>query len=862
MDQVTTTLTPAENGGVKQSSPKDSYVLVGGPGAGKSTTVKRMLIDNLRPRENLPIFLRLRDYQGFEHFEAFIAHKFAAASLEEPERLLQALLRSGKCLCILDGLDEVRPQMRQKTITDINVFYHKYFAQKNRLIVTCRKEAYRTIPLDLPYIMEVRPLTDEQIHRFAEKWPLGYPAGKSASTFWRDLASTPRILELARSPLLLVGGLVQYTESNLGIPEERFEYLGRVARWLVSEWAMAQGHPPDPLRQVYDRLLARLAYFMHKEQQSDIQRKDAERLFEEWLPTFGKTGVSVKVVIESIATRTGILVSDDRNFIVFAQFGLQEYFASLEVVQNEGVENLADLEPPEWWREVILLAVAQRREPTPILSALFEKAPLMAAATVAECPTPSTFMQKRAIEACIKSIDKGEKAASSAVVPLLRKVQDEIEVSLCSALEERLTAGEPVASLVGVALATAGTPRATSTLAKYPEIWDRCLREAGYLSTNFENLLVGWIKEGTEFQSAKAAELIASRLSEDRLNELLDLLITLTRTRADTLARLIIDHCGLALSERNKFYHYREDDPLLIDVPITIASRCIPFIRDREGYLRERVEKVQKRLKDVHPRNARPFFSYHQDVFEATGLVATCLYLENKSGQRLGESEMNRALNHAVLWARRRAQFFLWAVSGLSLGAISLSTVWSITALFIVLLFATFLTKAFTTSVPWKRYIHFFRRFELQVTLCLLISSALIAFLLSAQHIHYLQTAFVNIIVAIFILIGLLSSSGIYPRFYVSQPFFGHRKFTRVSHSCFSPLYGSIFFGLLFAFTALIFIFHESASKYQYIVLGVGGVFSLWAIFCIVKLHINNNKVNSSARRAQKFIDSILEKES
>lgn len=92
---------------------------------------------------------------------------------------MQNLLRSGRAICVLDGLDEVRPQLREKVIGDVNTFYHKYFIQQNSLIVTCRKEAYRRIPLDIPVIMEVRPLTDEQIRRFADKWPPGFPEEKT-----------------------------------------------------------------------------------------------------------------------------------------------------------------------------------------------------------------------------------------------------------------------------------------------------------------------------------------------------------------------------------------------------------------------------------------------------------------------------------------------------------------------------------------------------------------------------------------------------------------------------------------------------------------------------------------------------------
>ena len=183
-------------------------------------------------------------------------------------------MRQPRSLCVLDGLDEVRPNLIQEVYERINSFYQEFFAkQPGSIIVTCRKEAYRNMPLDIPVIYEVRPLTDEQITRFAEKWPLMYPSGKNAERFLSDLFSMPRIHELARSPLLLVGGLMQYTESNLGIPEERVQYLARVAQWLVSDWATAQGHPPDKYRTLYPRILSRLALHMHIQETSEYPRR-------------------------------------------------------------------------------------------------------------------------------------------------------------------------------------------------------------------------------------------------------------------------------------------------------------------------------------------------------------------------------------------------------------------------------------------------------------------------------------------------------------------------------------------------------------------------------------------------------------
>ncbi|MDP2321482.1 MAG: NACHT domain-containing protein [Acidobacteriota bacterium] len=398
------------------------YVLVGGPGAGKSTLAKHLVLRSLGDRRaGMPILLKLRDYVGFDNIESAIAHRLSDFKFARPKEYVDGLLRNSATLCVLDGLDEVRVESRNEVIRHINQFFHKYFDQGGQIIVTCRKEAYRDTPLDIPSVMEVRPLSDEQIQRLAEKWPIAYPQGKSFQTFLRDLTAAPRIHELARSPLLLVGGLMQYTDSNQGIPDERFQYLNRVATWLIADWSTAQGHPPDPLRPLYDRVLPRLAYHMHQTKCAEVNLADAVTLIDGWLPQFGHPKGGASQVIESIKTRTGILVSENAQHLIFAQFGLQEYFASLEVTEQVKPSDLSTLTPIPWWRESILLAVAQQREPTAYLEALFLFDSFLAAAAVAECPTPSSVLQKRAVEACLRGIDKMETSVTGALVPLLRK---------------------------------------------------------------------------------------------------------------------------------------------------------------------------------------------------------------------------------------------------------------------------------------------------------------------------------------------------------------------------------------------------------------------------------------------------------
>jgi hypothetical protein len=481
---------------------------------------------------------------------------------------------------------------------------------------------------------------------------------------------------------------MQYTESNLGIPEARFEYLGLVARWLVAEWATAQGHPVDPYRPVYDRILARLAFLMHSQGCSEMERTTAERYIGEWLPLFGFGSESPSDILECIAGRTGILVRETRATIVFAQFGLQEYFASLEIIGAVGVAGLARLEPRDWWREVILLAVAQQREPTEILTELFGTARLMAAAAVAECPTPSVVMQRRAMKACLDALDNDEPAVGGALVPLLRRVRDDLERELCAALEERLSGAEARASVVGIALATAGTEVATGTLAKHPEVWDRCLKDAGFLSSSLENVLVDWITEGTDSQSLRAADMIATRLSADRLFQLVDTLPHLAPARAEHLAALILQNRRRVLRDAPGVSRWMDE--------LTVVSRCAPFLQDIDGYLSQRLDEM---LRATETAAESPLVTL-EDCSNSADLVMIALHMLDCSGRRLDEKALRRHIARSVHWTADRSRHWLSLMSCLAVASLCLPGSVRLVVVLLLLAAGSFLTSA-DVWLPW-----------------------------------------------------------------------------------------------------------------------------------------------------------------
>ncbi len=711
------------------------FVLLGGPGAGKSTYVKKLLLDSIQ-RGLTPILIRLRDYVGFDSIENYLIKKLEIHGIPYASIQLSHLLSNPQCLCVLDGLDEVRPKDREHVSEHINKFYSTFFSNHHgRIIVTCRKEAYRTIPLMLPDIWEVRPLTNEQIHRFAGKWPPGYPKGKSAVSFCRDLFSTAKIVELVRSPLLLVGGLMQYTESNLGIPEERYEYLARIARWLISDWSIAQELPPDPLRNTYDRIIPRIAYHMHASQVSECDIQLIEKFIADWLPDYGHSASEAQQVLEGILTRTGILVRDTSGAIVFSQLSLQEYFASTRLISTIGIDRISTLAPLSWWREAILLAIAQEKEPSFILDRLFAENPLLAAAAVGECPTPSLQAQEKACSIAVEIIDKQSEGSAASIVPLLRKIAPALEESLCTTLETRLIAGAPISLTVANILATSGTQAATETLARHPEVWDNVLKSTSYLSASFENLLVGLIKQGTESQSDKAIELISQRLSKDRFKELVALLPSLSDHKQNQLSIYLLKAVENSLSP----WFSELDRQKYSDI-----SNCVAFIKDSSKYMSMyKTEDVRSRS----PLSISP--------------VPACLHI-GSSKIRTSTKRLSSLISNSLAWSRQMPVIFSWIASCISILALLLPS--PVRSILLCISLTAFLFGALAPSglPPWLVGARF-RGFSRQISaLCYLIigisfHNSLIGFLSDGLPPDYSTISI--LLLSLLFLVGGLSTS-------------------------------------------------------------------------------------------------------
>ncbi len=117
-------------------SSKNSILIEGIAGQGKSIFLRYLCAVELALGNRVPIFLELRRVEQGQSLRAHIYRVFESLHLPINDIIFGALASSGRLVLLLDGFDEVRQDLRQAIITEIE---HITATQENlQIIVTSR----------------------------------------------------------------------------------------------------------------------------------------------------------------------------------------------------------------------------------------------------------------------------------------------------------------------------------------------------------------------------------------------------------------------------------------------------------------------------------------------------------------------------------------------------------------------------------------------------------------------------------------------------------------------------------------------------------------------------------------------------
>jgi hypothetical protein len=362
--------------GLKVANDNKYLMVLGQPGAGKSTFLRRIGLEALKGKHGdyqhgcVPVFLELKRFTtGEVDLVKAIADEFTICGFPDPLPTTQKWLAQGKLLILLDGLDEVPTQQLDHAITQIQNFADQY--KQNRFIASCRTAAYQSQFRKFVDVV-MADFDDDQIRQFIANWFRSEKDKQigTAQNCWEQLQQSAHVAtkELAQTPLLLTLLCLVFDDTQ-NFPEKRAELYKQALDVLLTKWAAEKRIQRDP---IYKDLTLTLETIMLGE--IAYRGLESDRLFfsqrevVDQILAFLAGNLNApqyldgEVILQAIQVQQGILVERARDVFSFSHLTLQEYLTAQYISDNNLIEQLVSNHlMDQRWREVFQLVAGLMR---------------------------------------------------------------------------------------------------------------------------------------------------------------------------------------------------------------------------------------------------------------------------------------------------------------------------------------------------------------------------------------------------------------------------------------------------------------------------------------------------------------------
>jgi hypothetical protein len=333
-------------------------VILGQPGAGKTTAVKHLCQQMLMgsesfPHQSFPVLIRLRDLNNvtpisgnlqdllIEHIQSILdiplsfpteleAEGTSEARRSLRERAVVQILETLQPLVLLDGLDEISHKARRDSII-AGLRRLAIQLEKSRIILTARTGEF-TYHIEKMTSYEIAPLSEHQIEQFARGW-LG---SNDAQAFLAQVRDSP-FADAAIKPLTLAH-LCAIFERVHKIPEKPKSVYKKIVSLLLEEWD--QQRSVQRLSAYSDFEVDRKADFLAdlahtlttSNKTSSFTRSDLLQSYEQISVNYGLRNSEAQDVVNELETHTGLIVQSGADLFEFSHKSLQEYLTAVFIV--------------------------------------------------------------------------------------------------------------------------------------------------------------------------------------------------------------------------------------------------------------------------------------------------------------------------------------------------------------------------------------------------------------------------------------------------------------------------------------------------------------------------------------------------
>ncbi len=361
------------NEGMEIANKNSKLLILGKPGAGKTTFLKHLAVDCSKGKfqaDLIPVLIELRRIRSDE-WKLLDA---ISEGLKLNNQETQTLLEQGKLLILMDGLDEVPTSDFRRTVQDqVRSLTQEPKHSGNRFILTCRTQIVEVIPQGFTSV-EVADFNKEQVKKFVENWfcASGLTEAKITQQWQRfadAIAKNPALKELTITPVLLsLMCLVLQDEGDL--PTQAALLYRKGIRLLLEKW-----NDRKDIRgwevgdEVYweleleqkEALLIEIAAQKFENPRNFVlfEQKDLAKQIAHFLDLANLQ--EGEAVLKAIEAHHGLLVERADELWSFSHLTFQEYFTAQWLNQLQRDAGLAEKIVDKRWQEVVKLAVKSQQ---------------------------------------------------------------------------------------------------------------------------------------------------------------------------------------------------------------------------------------------------------------------------------------------------------------------------------------------------------------------------------------------------------------------------------------------------------------------------------------------------------------------
>ncbi len=364
------------------------YLMVlGAPGSGKSTFLKKVALEAFKGRKGdyqhrlIPIFLELKKLtKPSINLFYIIIKEFEFSNFPSAKKYTKIALEEGKCLILLDGLDEIPTKNLESAIEQINKFIKTYY--KNHFIISCRTALNKSFDNFTEVV--IADFDDQQIKQFISNW-FQLETDREAQVAkkcWNLLQEykNKQAKELAHTPLLLILLCLTYEKSQ-NFPNNRSTLYSKALRILLEEWAAEKRIHNSEVYRGFDSeletiLLSEIAYDNFVKDKLFFKKETIIKQIE----SFAKENINApkdlngEAVLNAIAVQQGILVERARDIYSFSHLTIQEYLTAEYINNHNSIQTLVEKYVTDVrWKEIFLLVAGLMKGGAGKLLLLMEK---------------------------------------------------------------------------------------------------------------------------------------------------------------------------------------------------------------------------------------------------------------------------------------------------------------------------------------------------------------------------------------------------------------------------------------------------------------------------------------------------------